>query len=314
MLSLTLLICTHNRAALLRRLLESLAKTRRPPALELQTLVVANACTDDTLSTLAHSRMLFAQDSLELQVVEEPTPGKSNALNRGIRDVRSEWIAFVDDDHRFPEDYLEQVCRALLAQRHADMVCGRILPDWDGSEPAWVHDQGPYRIFPLPIPRQDFGAEERLLRQGDPIPGGGNLIVKTRLVQELDGFARDLGPRGHDLGGGEDSDFVLRALHSGFTLWYAPHIVQWHYVDPDRLKVGYLARKAYARSAAAERLAVRGNNRPTLPLYLVRKFASYLIGVILALQPDRRRFYVVRAAAALGEVAAHIRPRRNATA
>ncbi len=94
---------------------------------------------------------------LPLQLIEVPTPGKSHALNRAIPEIDTELTAFVDDDHRVDENYLIAIEQAAQTWPDAGLYCGRILPDWDGSEPAWVHDEGPYRIYPLPVPRYDQG-------------------------------------------------------------------------------------------------------------------------------------------------------------
>ena len=48
---LTILICTHNRADLLERVLVSLNDAKRP-AIPVQILVAANACTDDTMARM----------------------------------------------------------------------------------------------------------------------------------------------------------------------------------------------------------------------------------------------------------------------
>ena len=106
-------------------------------------------------------------------------PGKSHALNSALPRVESDLVAFVDDDHRVDAGYLVAVCRAAEAHPEADLFCGRILPDWDGSEPAWVHDSGPYRIYPLPVPRFDQGDASRELTPDQAVPGGGNLFLRT---------------------------------------------------------------------------------------------------------------------------------------
>jgi transposase-like protein len=65
----------------------------------------------------------------------EPIPGKSHALNTALPLAMAPLIAFVDDDHRIDTGYLEAVWRAAQEQQDADFFCGRVHPDWDGSEP-----------------------------------------------------------------------------------------------------------------------------------------------------------------------------------
>jgi GT2 family glycosyltransferase len=312
--SLTVLICTHDRTALLARVLASLHACARPAGLAVDLLVVANACRDGTHALLAQQATGSA-DGLALRWLAEPTPGKSHALNRGAAALRSEWVAIVDDDHRVAADFLQRIAEAIAAHPQASLLCGRILPDWDGREPAWVHDTGAYRIYPLPIPRQDFGDAPRELDAAGPLPGGGNQIIRVDVLRRLGPFSTALGPQGHDLGGGEDTEYMLRALRAGERLWYVPAIVQYHHVDLARLALPYLLRKAYQRSASALALhgATAGPGRG-VPMYLYRKLAAYAAAALTSLGSARRRHYLVRTAAALGEMAGHRRLRRQAAA
>ena len=153
--TLTVLVCTHNRVELLGRVIASLDAARRPADWTVRLFVVANACTDGTHDFLA--ARANAGDGLPLAWIAEPVPGKSNALNRALPLLEDAVIAFVDDDHRVHTDYLAEIALAAGRWPEAGILCGRILPDWDGSEPQWVHDTGPHRIYPLPVPRYDQG-------------------------------------------------------------------------------------------------------------------------------------------------------------
>jgi cellulose synthase/poly-beta-1,6-N-acetylglucosamine synthase-like glycosyltransferase len=304
---LTVLICTHERAGLLGRTLASLNAAARPAGWQVDLLVAANACRDGTHALLEdYVRQATADGRLPLAWFAEPTPGKSHALNSALPRIDSDLAAFVDDDHRVAPDYLTAVCAAAERFPQADLFCGRILPDWDGSEPAWVHDTGPYRIYPLPVPRFDQGEMARELTPEVAIPGGGNLFLRSAWLERIGPFATDMGPRGHDLGGAEDLDWVLRAQRLGARLWYVPEVVQYHYVDTARLTLPYLMKKAYKRSASTVGLEPRPGPQG-VPRYLYRKLAEYGLKAVTALTADRRRFYLVRSAAALGEIAGHRR-------
>lgn len=302
---LTILICTHDRAGLLERTLTSLNAARRPAAWNIDVLVAANACSDSTHAFLDDYRTQTAEQGwLPLAWFAEPTPGKSHALNNALPRLTGDLVAFVDDDHRVDAGYLEAVCAAADAHPHAGLFCGRILPDWDGGEPAWVHDTGPYRIYPLPVPRFDLGDVSRAVTPELAIPGGGNLFLRTDWLGRVGRFSTDLGPTGHDLGGSEDMDWVLRAMQLGAQLQYIPDAVQYHYVDTRRLTLPYIVKKAYKRTASTVLLD------PTLqgckaPRYLYRKLAGYALAALTAIGQVKRRFYLVRTAATLGEFAGY---------
>lgn len=306
---LTVLICTHNRAALLAKTLSSLNKASRPPGWSVEILVTANACNDSTDTLLDDYRRVAGERGwLPLAWFAEGTPGKSHALNSALPRVRSDIVAFVDDDHRVDPGYLVAVCQAAEAHPEAALFCGRILPDWDGTEPAWVHDSGTYRVYPLPIPRFDQGDISRELTPEQAVPGGGNLFLRTPWLARVGPFDTAMGPTGHDLGGSEDLDWVLRALRLGARLRYAPDVVQHHFVDTSRLTLHYLMKKAYKRTASTVRLDPATNAASGVPKYLYRKIAEYGFMALTSVGHSRRRFYLVRTAAALGEFAGHLRP------
>ncbi len=295
----TILICTHNRVALLEQALASLNAAQRP-LMPVQILVAANACTDDTAARMLAYQFQQADNGwLPLRLIEVPTPGKSHALNQAIPEIDTELTAFVDDDHRVDENYLVAIAHAAQSWPDAGLYCGRILPDWNGTEPAWVHDEGPYRIYPLPVPRYNQGDQPKTITAEEgPIPGGGNLVVRHHVFALAGQFSTELGPHGHDLGGGEDSEYVLRAMIRGVRCQYTPNIVQHHYVDIDRLKLSYLLKKSFQRTRSISR--IQGNGR--IPLYMWRKLAEYGLHSVFSRSWAKRRFYWMRTAAALGEL------------
>lgn len=296
---LTVVTCTHNRSGLLRRVLASLNAAARPSDCVVELLVVANACTDDTGNVL-HAYESQAASRLPLRWTEEPVRGKSSALNRAIGMIADGLIAFVDDDHRVDPDYLVSLVAAARRYPDTSLFCGRIVPDWDGHEPDWVHDAGPYRIYPLPIPHYDQGHEPKPITAAGPAPGGGNLWIRREVFQRVGVFEPELGPHGHDLSGGEDSEFVHRCLASGERIQYVPEVLQYHYVDLERLRLRYLLTKAFQRSRSGIRIEAAASG--SVPLYMWRKLATYLIYAGLSLDWARTRFYLVRVAAALGEI------------
>lgn len=297
--AITVLICTHNRADLLERVIDSLNAAERP-RMPVRILVAANACSDDTVARMRSYQTTHPNSGrLPLELLEVPTPGKSHALNAAIPRITTELVAFVDDDHRVDSNYLCAIETAASLWPETELYCGRILPDWDGSEPGWVHDEGPYRIYPLPVPRYDQGdAPKAITATEGPIPGGGNLAVRSKVFSTCGLFSTELGPHGHDLGGGEDSEYVLRALERGMRCQYYPGMIQFHYVDNDRLTLPYLIRKGYQRTRSTARIHGRGK----VPLYMWRKLGEYAFHSTFCLSWAKRRFFLVRTAAAMGEL------------
>ncbi|MDH3379910.1 MAG: sulfatase-like hydrolase/transferase [Gammaproteobacteria bacterium] len=301
--SIEVLICTHNRSSLLRRTLDSLNAATRPIGTSVNLLVIANHCSDDTENILrAYQGEMVQRAWLPLRWEREPIPGKSRALNRAIPLLTGDVIAMVDDDHRVDRNYFVNISNAVSTYRDKKFFCGRILPDWNGSEPTWVHDKGEYRIYPLPIPRFDQGPDPKVLSSDTATPGGGNLFLHRAVFSIVGEFDTTLGPVGHNLGGAEDIEWVRRARDLGLTINYVPSVVQYHFVDPQRLKLGYLLRKAFERSSSAVQVSLSYDETDGIPKYMVPKVLGYLFRATFTPLSRCRRFYLVRLAAALGEL------------
>ncbi|MCB1024386.1 MAG: glycosyltransferase family 2 protein [Acidobacteria bacterium] len=67
-------------------------------------IVVDNNCTDNTVAIA---------EKLGARVVEEKTPGASAARNRGIKESRNEWIAFLDSDDVWEAEKIEHQSKAI---------------------------------------------------------------------------------------------------------------------------------------------------------------------------------------------------------
>lgn len=94
----SVIIPTYNRAAVLRRALESVfAQTRRAD----QVIVVDDGSTDGT-------EELVRRHFPEVDYVRQENAGVSAARNRGIAEAQCDWIAFLDSDDEWRPGKLER--------------------------------------------------------------------------------------------------------------------------------------------------------------------------------------------------------------
>ena len=118
-----------------------------------------------------------------------------------------------------------------------------------------------------------------------------------------------------DFAAGEDmiqlNRSVFGAIAAGARLQYVPDIVQYHYVDPLRLKLSYLLKKAFERSASVVRLSDEPVSSRFIPPYMIRKAAEHSLAATVSASRQMRRFHLVRAAASLGEIKGHLQARRD---
>lgn len=306
-MDIAVVICTHNRAPLLRQTLDTMARARRPDGVRAEVLVVANACSDETPALLSAAQMDPAWRDLPLRWIAEPRSGKSHALNRAIAETDAAALCFIDDDQFVDANFLPSLAEALHAHPEYGILCGRIRPAWDGSEPAWVHATGRYHIPIRPFPEYEFGDAPKEILAGHKLPSGGNITVRSEVFRKVGLFSTELGPQGHNLMGGEDHDFIQRCLAQGVRILYVPGLRQLHALEPERMRTGYMLRKSYLRSLSARRMS--GDPPRGLRPYLVIKPVRYGLSALFTLDANRRFHYLIRTAAALGELRAAMDPR-----
>lgn len=305
---LAVVVCTYNRSHSLMQTLESLYASGYEGSEYVDIVVVANHCSDDTLARLHEFRLSHRQEILRLRWLEEPLPGKSHALNTAIKAAHNPALCFIDDDQVVEKGFLIELLQGLDRYPEDDIFCGRIWPAWDGSEPRWVHAKEPYAIPIRPFPEFDLGQTSIGLAPSDRYPSGGNITVRRRVFEKIGGFSTELGPTGHNLAGGEDHDFLHRAVTDGFRIRYLPGVSQLHAVDPERTRMGYTLRKSLLRSRSSY-LIQRHSIGPRL--YMLRKIIGHAGRAAFTLNPDRRFFYLVRLTASIGELGGAIETLRQ---
>lgn len=120
-IDLAVIIPTHNRRALLVRVLSALA-AQTYPAERFEVVVVCDGCTDDTAAMLDSLSMPF-----RLRVVQQPSTGAAGARNRGVRETGARVVLFLDDDILAAPELLAEHMRGHDAPN--SVVIGKLLPD-----------------------------------------------------------------------------------------------------------------------------------------------------------------------------------------
>ncbi len=115
MTCLSILIPAHNESAYISACLGHLyASDRLPDGVEVEVLVLANGCTDDT----AHkARLLEPPLGWQLHVLERGEGGKLAALNDGDKAARGDILIYLDADVEVEPDLLPQLVDALSVEQ-----------------------------------------------------------------------------------------------------------------------------------------------------------------------------------------------------
>jgi glucosyl-dolichyl phosphate glucuronosyltransferase len=233
--SITVLIATHNRAGLLRRTLERLSQQAFISGDEV--IVVDNASTDDTTDVIARASASFP---IPLHRRYDDSAGKAPALNAAVRDAQGDVLAMTDDDVLVSEDWIENI-RRLFSDPSIALVAGRIDPQWQQPAPTWleVERNGSYGPMSSPLALLHYGDAQQL---GDRTAVGANMAVRRVVFEQLGGFDPHLGKRRGTLLCGEDHDLSQRAISAGYRCEYRPELRVRHWVPAERTRFRYFLR------------------------------------------------------------------------
>jgi glycosyltransferase involved in cell wall biosynthesis len=220
-IDISVVICTYNRARLLREALHHLVRQKTDDRFTYELVVVDDGSTDNTKETVDE---LARESEAPVRYARGKGNGYSHALNVGIAESRGEWIAFFDDDERADPDWLKElfVC---ATEAGAQMAGGPIVLALSDAE---LRGLGP-RVRAL---RGEYppGCGVSRLSWRPLLPGGGNRLIKRIVFDTVSVFDEAM------LTGGCDRDLVLRARAAGFDNAWAPKAVVRHVVPPYRLK------------------------------------------------------------------------------
>ena len=258
-MKLSLILASVGRSQEPQRLVQSLAaQTSR--AFEL--LVIDQNADDRLLPAVASA---FAA-GLTVSHLRLSPPNLSAARNLGIRMAVGEFLAFPDDDCWYDADTVAAVLLAFEQQPH-----------YSGLVAQWVEQSAgdPMPAVAGPLVEQDW----RRFRGGHA--STISLFMRIDLVRDLGGFDERLGV-GRWFGGGEETDFVLRALAAHAALGHCPQARVHHLFWPqpcDRPGLDFQTLRSRARGTGAlyrkHRLAwtvvLRGLVAPPIKALLARR-------------------------------------------
>lgn len=237
----SVLICTYNRARLLRETLAALQAMIPPADCQVEIIVVDNNSTDNTQLVIAEAT---ARSGLPVIPVRESAQGKSFALNRGLAIARGDIVALTDDDVWPTADWLARIV-ADFRQRDVTFVFGKVLPRWSRLPPPELLTTPAQAIWgPLAI--VDYGDEAADYlpeSMGQRLPIGANLAFARDALVAIGGWRTDLGKVNNTLISGEDHEIFLRLRRHGlYTGYYDPAVAVRHFVPAARLTREYFRR------------------------------------------------------------------------
>jgi glycosyltransferase involved in cell wall biosynthesis len=261
--TLSVCICTFNRADSLADAVGSILAATPPRGLRLELIIVDNN-SSDTTSAVIHR---VGQRDSRIVGLFEPKQGKAHALNRGVEKASGEYVLFTDDDVIVTPDWLTCVEES-IAKDFPACIGGRILPRWDAKQPVWL---GP-ELYPM-LALLDFHSSRCEMQI--PKIWGANMCIRRQLIVQLGGFGTRRSRTGRSLcAGDEDTEFVRRLIGAGRRVVYDPAPTVFHRIGSDRLKKSYF-RKWCFDQARCDAFGQPGARLEPAVRTLVRRTVSF---------------------------------------
>jgi GT2 family glycosyltransferase len=223
--SVSVVVCSRDRSADLRRCLESLVRCRPLPC---EIIVVDNASADE-------STRRVVEGFPGVRYVLEPRPGLSHARNAGVNQARGSIVAFTDDDVEVTEGWIAAVA-APFAEASTACITGIVLPADLASEAACLFEFAVGGFGNALLPRQYGAAFVNQSGWRAPavwqIGAGANMAIRRSAFATVGLFDPRLGAGAS--GCSEDSEFWFRLLRAGYVCRYQPAAVVFHYHRAER--------------------------------------------------------------------------------
>ncbi len=224
---ISVVVCTYNRAEILEGALKTLQdQTVEPSRFEI--IVVDNNSTDKTPHVVRKRREIMGN----LKYCFEPEQGLSRARNRGWKEARGDYVAFVDDDCRMPKEWLRRAFE-VIEESAPGAFGGPYSPWYETPPPEWVKE-GYFSTL-------NKGTSLRNLVDGEFLDGG-NFIVRRNILEHLGGFDPKLGMKGKSIGVGEETllQINLRNSFPDERIIFDPSLEVEHMVRTNKMTMGWV--------------------------------------------------------------------------
>jgi len=251
MLSISVIICTHNpRLSYFRRVLESL-QAQTLPSTEWELLIVDNA------SDRPVRQEIKLDGHLDARYVREEKVGLVHARLRGISETSAGLLVFVDDDNELKPDYLKKAWE--IAGRHPMLGAwsGQILPEYETAPPEELHHF--LELLCIRTLERDIWGNNPTWKQ---IPWGAGMCVRREVAeryrQEVSNIPlrMSLGHAGNRVSCHEDTDLAITSLDLRLGTGLFRDLMLTHLIPERRLKESYLLQ--LAENGAAAFIVLRG--------------------------------------------------------
>lgn len=230
-LLLSIIICTHNREKLLPICLQSISSINQEKD-QYEVIVVNNNSTDKTQEVAKK----YIKANSNFRLVFEKELGLSNARNRGYKEAKGKYVAYIDDDAQIDKLWIKKAI-SIIKNNKPDIFGGPIYPLYLYEKPKWFKEN-----YELRVHYQETGFIKEKYNLS-----GSNIVIKRNILEKLNGFDPDIGMKGNSLNFGEEIKLIKNYVnkYENPKMFYDFDLKINHYVDPKKYNILYSLKTQY---------------------------------------------------------------------
>ena len=233
---ISLVIFCYNSAKRIEKTLSHIIHQNFTREINWEIVVIDNNSTDDTLA-VTEKFWSSAGIKAPFKIVSEKQQGLSYARLRGIKEAAYDIIAFIDDDNRLFDNWVETAFEFMNRHPDAGLCGGQTFPDYEVSPGEWFE----HVKHTIAIGKQGTGIED-ITDKRKFVWGAGALIRRSLVLKAIDlGFNNITASRVPNfLGGGDDWELacIIRALKA--KIYYNEQLKLYHYIPASRTTWMYI--------------------------------------------------------------------------
>jgi glycosyltransferase involved in cell wall biosynthesis len=281
-MSISCIIPTLNRSALLRNTIESLINQDIWPDFY-EILIVDNGSTDDTKEL--SQKIIKETGDRQIRYIFDPEPGLLTGRHRGALEAKGDFLVFVDDDIEATPGWLQAIFDTFKRPR-VQLVGGRNLPKFEVEPPSWLksfweptRDGGRSCTWLSLLDLGETGLEI------DPnYVWGLNFAIRKNALHDLGGFHPDsVPPELQRFQGDGETGLTMKARSYGYLAVYQPKATIYHIVPANRMTSEYFEKRAYFQGVCDSYSAIRREGisasldpikLKSIPMHYARRIAN----------------------------------------
>lgn len=188
-------------------------------------ILVDNNASEETKAVISRFVQLYPQ---KIRGIHEPDQGNSSARNRGLKEARGAYIAFLDDDDQMYPDRLSLQMEALSKHTEAVLCFGGI--DWVSYDDSRVVKTCA-RDADFPFFPESSQHLTNSFRLKFPEPRPSSVMIRRSIIPKVGGFDQHFNPFFL-----EETDFYFRMAQIGPFVEVNRPVIRFRMPSPEFLK------------------------------------------------------------------------------